>query len=176
MDTLLITVFFSPSNSPNNNYRGENNNNNNNKNNKLRNKIKKKKNIFKQERQKKNLKSYNVNYEEQNNTNSDSDPSFNFCFNITTNIVNNNFNNSSINSRNIEVNKVTAEILKEENNIKEDNNKESWIIDNGIRINFSKNIKILSSIEEVINRGITYPNRQSNRIYKIGYVRRNVLK
>jgi len=46
-----------------------------------------------------------------------------------------------ITSRNIKVNKVTAEILKEENNIKEDNNKESWIIDSGTGINLSKNIK-----------------------------------
>ena len=38
----------------------------------------------------------------------------------------------------------------------EDNNIKSWIIDSGTGINLSKNIKILSNIEEVANRGITY--------------------
>jgi len=39
-------------------------------------------------------------------------------------------------------------------------------MDSGTGINLSKNTKILSNIEEVSNRGITYPNRQSDRIYK----------
>jgi hypothetical protein len=156
--------FFNPSNSPNNNYRGEKKNINN----KSRNKIKIKRTSLNRKGSKRNFKSYNVNYEEQNNSNSDSDPSFDFCFNIKTNCVKDNFNNSSITSRNIRVNKVTTEILKEENNIMEDNNIESWIIDSGTGINLSKNIKILSNIEEVANRGITYPNGQSDRIYKKG--------
>ncbi|KAG4092551.1 hypothetical protein H8356DRAFT_886283, partial [Neocallimastix lanati (nom. inval.)] len=93
------------------------------------NKIKIKRTSINRKGSKRNFKSYNVNYEEQNNSNSDSDPSFDFCFNIKTNIAKDNFNNSSITSRNIRVNEVTTEILKEENNIMEDNNIESWIID-----------------------------------------------
>jgi len=53
------------------------------------------------------------------------------------------FNNNSITSRNIRVNKVNyyRNLKKEENNIMEDNNIESWIIDSGTGINLSKNIK-----------------------------------
>ncbi|KAG4092548.1 hypothetical protein H8356DRAFT_1405121 [Neocallimastix lanati (nom. inval.)] len=80
--------FFNPSNSPNNNYRGEKKNNNN----KSINKIKTKRVSLSRNGSKRNFKSYNVNYEEQNSSDSDSDPSFDFCFNITTNIVKDNFN------------------------------------------------------------------------------------
>ncbi|KAG4088256.1 hypothetical protein H8356DRAFT_1342918 [Neocallimastix lanati (nom. inval.)] len=39
-------------------------------------------------------------------------------------------------------------------------------LDSGTGINLFKSIKILSNIEEVTNRGITYPNEQLDRIYK----------
>ncbi|KAL6630127.1 hypothetical protein U3516DRAFT_738753 [Neocallimastix sp. 'constans'] len=39
------------------------------------------------------------------------------------------------------------------------------IIDSKAGINLSKNTKILTCIKEVINRGMTYPNEQSDRIY-----------
>jgi len=74
---------------------------------------------------KRNFKFCIVNYEEQNYSNSDSNPSFDFCFKIITNIVKDNFNNSSITPKNIKVNKVKAEILKEENNDRKNNSKES---------------------------------------------------
>jgi len=54
--------------------------NNNNNNNKSRNKNKKKRTALWRKVNKRNFKSYNVNYEEQSN--SESDPSFDFCFNI----------------------------------------------------------------------------------------------
>jgi len=41
-------------------------------------------------------------------------------------------------------------------------------LDSGTGINLFKSIKILSNIEEVTNRGITYPNEQLDRIYKKG--------
>ncbi|KAG4101636.1 hypothetical protein H8356DRAFT_1331888 [Neocallimastix lanati (nom. inval.)] len=90
------------------------------------------------------------------------------CFFNPSNSLNNNYrgenknkNNKSITSRNL-----TAEILKEENNGKEDSNEELRIIDSGTGINLSKNLKILSNIEEVTNRGITYSIGQSDRIFK----------
>ena len=85
--------FLNPSNSPYNNYIGEKKNNNNYK---SRNKIKIKRTSLSRKGSKRNFKSYDINYENQNN--SDSDFSFNFCFNITTNIEKDNFNNSSITS------------------------------------------------------------------------------
>ena len=57
-----------------------------NKGNKPRNKNKNKITPLGRKDSKRNFKSYNVYYEEQNN--SDSDLSFNFFFNITTNIIN----------------------------------------------------------------------------------------
>ncbi|KAG4084619.1 hypothetical protein H8356DRAFT_966046, partial [Neocallimastix lanati (nom. inval.)] len=55
--------------------------------------------------------------------NSDSNPSFDFYLNIKTNIIEDNYNNNSITPRSIKVNKIKAEILIFENNVKKDNNK-----------------------------------------------------
>ena len=41
---------------------------------------------------------------------------------------------------------------------------------------YPKKIKLLSNIEEATNRGITYPNRQSDRIIQTEYVQQEYIK